>query len=108
MRRQGGKPDPVDAESAARSALNGEAGVVPKDHGDIVNSIRVLRISFCSTHNTRTRLALQMRDLIITAPAALRESIPAKTTGWVAHFAKFRPGDVRDRGKCQVCLVASN
>ena len=58
MRRQRGKSDPVDAESAARAALNGEATIVPKDHDDIVESIRVLRVAFCSARETRTRLAL--------------------------------------------------
>lgn len=95
LRRQRGKSDPVDAESAARSALNGEATVVPKDHDDIVESIRVLRVAFCSARDTRTRLALQIRDLIVTAPAALRESMPAKTADRVTQCAKFRPGNVR-------------
>lgn len=96
MRRQRGKSDPVDAESAARAALNGEATVVPKDHDDIVESIRVLRVAFCSARDTRTRLALQIRDLIVTAPAVLRESMPAKTADRVTHCAKFRPGSLRD------------
>ena len=96
MRRQRGKSDPVDAESAARAALNGEATIVPKDHDDIVESIRVLRVAFCSARETRTRLALQIRDLIITAPAVLRESMPARTADRVAHCAKFRPVNVRD------------
>jgi transposase len=96
MRRQRGKSDPVDAEAAARAALNGEATIVPKDHDDIVESIRVLRIAFCSARDTRTRLALQIRDLIVTAPAVLRESMPEKTADRVAHCAKFRPGNVRD------------
>lgn len=96
MRRQRGKSDPVDAEAAARSALNGEATVVPKDHDDIVESIRVLRVAYCSARETRTRLALQIRDLIVTAPAALRESLPNKTADRVALCARFRPGDVRD------------
>jgi transposase len=95
LRRQRGKSDPVDAESAARSALNGEATVVPKDHDDIVESIRVLRVAFCSARDTRTRLALQIRDLIVTAPAGLRESMPATTADRVAHCAKLRPGNVR-------------
>ena len=95
LRRQRGKSDTVDADSAARSALNGEATVVPKDHDDVVESIRVLRVAFCSARDTRTRLALQTRDLIVTAPAALRESMPAKTADRVAHCAKFRPGNVR-------------
>jgi len=96
MRHHRGKSDPVDAEAAARSALNGEATAVPKDHDDIVESIRVLRVAFCSARDTRTRLALQIRDLIVTAPCALRESMPAKTADRVAHCAKFRPTDVRD------------
>ena len=95
MRHQRGKSDPVDAEAAARSALNGEATVVPKDHDSIVESIRVLRVAFYSARDTRTRLALQIRDLIVTAPAMLRESMPAKTADRVAHCAKFRPGNVR-------------
>ena len=95
MRRQRGKSDPVDAEAAARAALNGEATVVPKDHDDIVESIRVLRVAFCSARDTRTRLALQIRDLIVSAPASLRESMPARTVDRVVHCAKFRPGDVR-------------
>ena len=96
MRRQRGKSDPVDAESAARAALNGEATIVPKDHDDIVESILVLRVAFCSARETRTRLALQIWDLIITAPAMLRELMPARTADRAAHRAKFRPINVRD------------
>jgi transposase len=91
MRRRRGKSDPIDAESAARSALNGEATIVPKDHDDLVESIRVLRVAFCSARDTRTRLALQIRDIIVTAP-----SMPAKTADRVTQCAKLRPGDVRD------------
>jgi transposase len=96
MRRQRGKSDPVDAEAAARAALNGEATVVPKSHDDSVESIRVLRIAFCSARDTRTRLALQIRDLIVTAPAALRESMPSRTKERVEHCAGFRPKDPRE------------
>jgi transposase len=96
MRRQRGKSDPVDAEAAARAALNGLANVVPKDHDDIVESIRVLRVAYCSARETRTRLALQIRDLIVTAPTTLRESMPAKTADRVAQCAKFRPASARD------------
>lgn len=99
MRRQRGKSDPVDAEAAARAALNGEASVVPKRHDDMVESIRVLRIAFCSARDTRTRLALQIRDLIVTAPAQLRESTPVSTADRVRHCAGFRPKDPRDPGE---------
>ena len=80
MRRQRGKSDLVDSEPAARSALNGETTVVPKDHDDIVESIRVLRVAFYSGRDTRTRLALQIKDLIVTAPTTLHESMPEKTS----------------------------
>ena len=38
MRRRRGKSDTVDAEAAARAALNGEAAVVPKSHGPLIES----------------------------------------------------------------------
>ena len=56
----------------------------------------MLRVAFCSARDTRTRLALQIRDLIVTAPATLRESMPAKTADRVAHCAGFRPKDPRE------------
>ncbi|MHB1503181.1 MAG: IS110 family transposase, partial [Acidimicrobiales bacterium] len=56
-RRRRGKSDTVDAEAAARAALNGEATVVPKTHGSLVESIRVLRVAFTSARSSRTRVA---------------------------------------------------
>jgi len=97
MRRRRGKSDTVDAESAARSALNGEATVIPKTHDSIVESIRALRVAFTSARNSRTRVALQIRDLIVTAPAPLRAEIePLSTALRVARCARFRPGDPSD------------
>ena len=66
------------------------------DHDDIIESIRVLRVAYCSARETRTRLALQIRDLIVTAPPTLRESLPNKTADRVTQCAKFRPGGARD------------
>lgn len=74
-RRRGGKNDTVDAEAAARAALNGEATAAPKSHDGIVESIRAIRIAFCSTRNTRTRIANQLRDLIVCAPDQLRRDL---------------------------------
>jgi transposase len=97
MRRRRGKSDTVDAESAARSVLNGEATVVPKTHDSIVESIRALRVAFTSARNSRTRVALQIRDLIVTAPAPLRAEIEGLTTAQrVTRCARFRPGDPTD------------
>jgi transposase len=90
MRRRRGKSDTVDAEAAARAALNGEASVTPKGEDGIVESIRVLRVAFTSARNSRTRVALQVRDLIITAPDQLRETLGALSTAErVARCARF-------------------
>jgi len=91
MRRRRGKSDTVDAEAAARAALNGEATVCPKAGAGIAESIRVLRVAFTSARNSRTRAALQVRDLIITAPHQLREVLVAQNTAErVARCARFR------------------
>jgi len=97
MRRRRGKSDTVDAEAAARSALNGEATVVPKAHDNLVESIRVLRVAFTSARNSRTRVALQIRDLILTAPDQLRGVLgPLSTARRVDRCARLRPGDPTD------------
>lgn len=98
MRRRRGKSDTVDAEAAARSALNGEATVCPKTQGGIIESIRALRVAFTSARNSRTRVVLQIRDLILTAPAQLRDTLGAlNTQDRVARCARFRiGGDLAD------------
>jgi transposase len=96
-RRRRGKSDPVDAEAAARAALNGEATGAPKAQDGVVESIRSLRVAFTSARDARTRVALQVRDLLVNAPHALRAEIePLSTEQRVARCARFRPGDPAD------------
>jgi transposase len=97
-RRRRGKNDTVDAEAAARAALNGEATAVPKAADGIVEAIRVTRVVFCSTRKTRTRVGNEIRDLIVTAPDELRETLePLELGAMVARAARFRvSGDPAD------------
>ncbi len=96
-RRRHGKSDTIDAEAAARAALNGEATATPKSHDGLVESIRVLRVAFCSTRSTRTRLSNQLRDLILTAPEQLRRALePLSTVDRVVRCARFLPGPSTD------------
>lgn len=96
-RRRRGKNDTVDAEAAARAALNGDATAVPKAGDGIVAAIRALRVVFCSTRAYRTRVANQLRDLIVCAPGALREQLePLTTAQRVQRCARFRPGPLDD------------
>lgn len=57
-----------------------------------------MRVVFCSTRNTRTRIANQIRDLLVTAPDQLREVLePLDTDNRVTRAAKFRcTGDSAD------------
>lgn len=97
MRHRRGKSDTVDAEAAARAALNGEASVTPKSRYGLVESIRVLRIAFCSARDTRTRVSNQIRDIVLTAPERLRSELePLRSTERARRCARFRPGDVSD------------
>ena len=79
--------------------MNGEASIVPKTKESLVESIRVLRVAFTSARNNRTRTALQIRDLIVSAPDELRAVLGALTTPErVARCARFqRTGDMATR-----------
>jgi transposase len=74
-RRRRGKSDTVDAEVAARAALSGEAHVVPKARDGVVESLRALRVAYCSARDHRTRVGNQIRDLVLTAPDDLRAEL---------------------------------
>lgn len=91
-RRIRGKSDPLDAESAARRALAGEDRVTPKDTTTIVESIRVLRIARSGAVKSRTAAYNQLKDLTITAPDDLRQTLRGKTLQRVAaESVRLRP-----------------
>jgi transposase len=75
LRSRRGKNDTVDAEAAARKALSGQAAAVPKITTGVVESIRVLRVARDSAVRSRTRTIVQLRSLLVTAPAELRERL---------------------------------
>ncbi len=93
-RRSHGKPDPVDALSAARAAQSGEASAQPKTRTGNVEAIRALRIPRRTAANSRINAINQMRALLVTGPERLRESF-RDTTGWqmVTTVVRLRPGD---------------
>jgi transposase len=96
-RRRRGKSDTVDAEAAARAALNGDAAGTPKTGGGPVESVRVLRLARRSAIKARTQAANQIRDLIVTAPDQLRSRLRnLDTDKRVAACARFRTGEVTD------------
>ena len=87
-----GKSDPTDAEMAARAVLAGVADATPKSGAGAVEMIRMLKSAKDSAVKARTQAANQMKALIVTAPAQLRETLDGlPTAALVTQCAGFRP-----------------
>ncbi|GAA1606725.1 MULTISPECIES: IS110 family transposase [Streptomyces] len=97
-RRAKGKSDPVDAYAAATAVLAGRAEGIPKSRDGIVEAIRVLRVVRKSAVKSRTQTVNQIRNLIVTAPADVREHLRGlPTTALITTLARSRPApDTRD------------
>ncbi len=92
-----GKSDPTDAEMAARAVLAGVADATPKSGEGEVEMIRMLKSAKDSAVKARTQAANQMKALIVTAPAQLRETLDGLPTAALATRCKsFRPGRLED------------
>jgi transposase len=93
LRRRRGKSDPTDAEAAARAALNGEASGRPKSADGPVEALRALRMARRSAVKASTQASNQIRDLLVSAPSSLRESLgPLPGDARIAACARLRPG----------------
>ena len=80
VRYRKGKSDPTDAEMAARAVLSGVADATPKSGEGEVEMIRMLKSTKNSAVKARTQAVNQMKALIVTAPAELRERLDGLTT----------------------------
>ena len=97
VRYRKGKSDPTDAESAARAVLAGVADATPKSGEGEVEMIRMLKSAKDSAIKARTQTVNQMKALVVTAPAQLRETLDGLTTAALATRCKsFRPGRLKD------------
>ena len=84
VRYRKGKSDPTDAEMAARSVLAGVADATPKSGEGEVEMIRMLKSAKDSAVKARTQAGNQMKALVVTAPAELRETLDGLTTSALA------------------------
>ena len=92
VRYRKGKSDPTDAEMAARSVLAGVADATPKSGEGEVEMIRMLKSTKNSAVKARTQAVNQMKALVLTAPAGLRETLDGLTTSaLVKRCGAFRP-----------------
>jgi transposase len=88
LRYRRGKTDVLDAEGAARQVLSGEATSVPKDSTGCVEAIRCVRLVRASAVKARTAALAQLGELIVTAPACLRERLGPSTTSLHAQATR--------------------
>jgi transposase len=92
QRRARGKSDPLDAYAAAEAVLSGRARAVPKAGTGVVESIRAVHLARAGAVKARTACLNELRSLLITAPAPLRQrldGLPAAQL--VAACARLRP-----------------
>ncbi|WP_298089719.1 IS110 family transposase [uncultured Sphingomonas sp.] len=93
LRRRHGKTDTVDAESAARAVLAGDADGKPEFGDGIVEMIRHLKIARDTAIKARTQAMVTLKNLLVNAPQALCErfiGIIGKMT-LVRQLAALRP-----------------
>jgi transposase len=92
-RRLKGKSDPIDAYAAAAAVLAGRATGIPKSRDGVVEAIRVLRIARRSAVKIRTQTMNQIRSLLVSAPAPLREQVAGlNRSDLIQTLARIRPG----------------
>ncbi|MFC4566112.1 IS110 family transposase [Nocardiopsis mangrovi] len=92
-RRMRGKSDPIDAYAAATAVLSGRATGIPKSRDGVVEAVRVLRIARRSAVKARTQAMNQIRGLLVSAPALLREQVAGLgRAALIRTLARLRPG----------------
>ncbi|WP_344296460.1 IS110 family transposase [Streptomyces synnematoformans] len=92
-RRMKGKSDPIDAYAAATAVLSGRATGIPKSRDGVVEAVRVLRIARRSAVKARTQAMNQIRGLLVSAPAMLREHVAGiDRAALIRALARLRPG----------------
>lgn len=104
-RRLKGKSDPLDAYSAARTALAGDGLATPKD--DATAGLRALHHARRSAVKHRTAVINQIKAMLVSAPDSVREKYRESTTlRLIEALARCRP-DAQTEPWAQSVLTAA-
>jgi transposase len=104
-RRLKGKSDPLDAYSAARTALAGDGLATPKDHATA--GLRALHVARRSAVKHRTAVINQLKAMLVSAPDAVREKYRGLTTlKLIEAIARCRPDALSDPWAQSVLVAA--
>jgi transposase len=87
---------PLDAYAAAEAVLARRATAIPKLGTGIVEAIRALHLTRASAVKARTVAINELRALLVTAPAGLRDQLrELPTAALVETCTRLRPAGVR-------------
>ena len=91
-----GKSDSLDAESAARSVLNGQATAIAKTQIGSSEMIRHLKVARDGKVKAKSQAMITLKALIVNAPAELRDMLDGLRgrVALVRHVAALRPGEI--------------
>ena len=96
-RRNRGKNDTLDAETAARSVLAGIATAIPKTADGAAEMVRQIKIARDTAVKARSAAIITLKSLVVNAPDALRETLePLTDRKLIDRCAALRPGDIID------------
>jgi transposase len=92
-RRNNGKSDTLDAETAARSVLAGIATAVPKTADGAAEMVRQIKVARDTAVKAKTAAIITLKTLIVNAPSELREVLePLTDRKLIDRCARLLPG----------------
>ena len=92
-RRNNGKSDTLDAETAARSVLAGVATAIPKTADGAAEMVRQIKVARDTAVKARSAAIIALKTLIVNAPAELREALePLTDQKLIDRCARLLPG----------------
>jgi transposase len=104
-RRLEGKDDSLDAIRAARTTLGGETRTLPRA-GQRQEALRVLLLARRSAVDVRRLALVQLRSVIVTAPASLRDELRQLPVGQlIRRCSRFRRSASRTPDELAIVLV---
>ena len=96
-RRNKGKNDTLDAESAARSVLAGVATAIPKVADGAAEIVRQTKVVRDTAIKARSAAMITLKTLLVNAPGTIRETLePLTDRVLIDRCAALRPGDIID------------
>ena len=96
-RRNNGKHDTLDAETAARAVLAGVATAIPKSADGAAEMVRQIKIAQDTAVKARSSAIITLKTVLVNAPGDLRESLePLTDRKLINCCADLDAGDLVD------------